>query len=115
MKIIDVLLVSDNVPPVIAKGVPVKVGVIDDLFAATHKWMNGNYFETDWNITHIPSGLCHSACAFSPQEAVAHFTSEILRLGKERYQKRINNAMKRRRAIEKAHPEWFSKIKARAA
>ena len=75
-------------------GVPVKIGVIEDLFAATPRitWsqrIHKNLFD----ITHIPSGFCYAVGAKSPHDAAAAFEAKIKAIGKKKYQKAIMKAM----------------------
>lgn len=62
-------------------GVPVKIGVIADLFVAT------NYpFSNAWNITHVPSGHCDETYEPSPSRAAKTFEEKIKKIGRKKYQ-----------------------------
>ena len=77
------------------EGVPVKVGNISDLFAATPYLLpSSSVLNGRWNITHIPSGCCYMTYARSVKQAVELFEDEIKSVGKERYQDAIYRAMK---------------------
>lgn len=113
MKTIDVLLVSPSLKPVIVKGIPVKIGVIEDLFVATPVWYaSGRVSDALWNITHIPSGHSKHAYAPSVRKAVRMTEEKIKALGKQEYQKAIRKAMNSRRKLEKERPEWFRNVRA---
>lgn len=80
------------------EGVPVKIGVISDLFAATpHVLPQMWAVQNRWNITHMPSGHCYVCYASSPNEAVSEFSRVVQHVGRKSYQKAVRKAMKRAR------------------
>ncbi len=85
-----------------ADGIPVRIGVIDDLFVATNKHMGAGVFLSGvWNITHIPSGAGAIVNASSPEEAVRLTEAKIRSIGKAGYQRLIRKAMRRTAASRK--------------
>lgn len=77
-------------------GVRVKVGVIEDLFAATNRAAcGGRTIKGLWDITHIPSGFCYTSGARSPSKAAKKFEKAVKEIGRERYEAAIASAMQK--------------------
>lgn len=90
-------------------GVPVKIGVLEGVYAATPRWAFPNQILKDvWDVTHIPSGLAHLSASDCPEDAAEKLSEFIQRIGKATYQHKIRRAMKVRKRLEKKRPELFA-------